>query len=456
MTRRAAEFRADGALAVFAAQTGLAFPGQRRNDFLASARRAMRRRHMADPDDFAEQLGRDRELTQELVTELAVHESYFFREPAQFQAIRERVLPRLCRERAGAGPLQVWSAGCARGEEPYSLAILLEQEGILERARIRATDLSRAALRDAAEARYSAWAFRGTSINLDPRYFRREGADFRLTPRIRERVGFAPANLVDGPYAAAAEGGGFDLVLCRNVLIYFEPETIRRVAQWLFLALNEGGFLVTAPADPPLWDHAPFETQATAAGVFYRRPERAQSREREAEAQPLPSPPRTAAEATSRRRRSHASAKSPQNEQPAETAEAALETVKALANARGSAAAEAAAAQAVKRHPTSPNLHYLRAMLLLDLGREDEALTEVRRVLFLDRGLVAAHLLLGSLQRRRRNLAGAERAFRAAVRLCADLPPDAPIALVENESAGRLAEVAASELASLTSTDRPA
>src|SRR5690606_858986 len=137
----------------------------------------------------------------------------------------------------------------ARGEEAYSLAILLEQEGLLDRARIRASDLSRAALRDAAQACYSSWAFRGTSVNLDRRYFRKDGAEFRLAPRIRDRVRFSPANLVDGPYAALAEARGFDLVFCRNVLIYFEPETIRRVARWLFEALHEGGWLVTAPAD---------------------------------------------------------------------------------------------------------------------------------------------------------------------------------------------------------------
>src|SRR5690606_3367365 len=156
---------------------------QRRNDFLASARRAMRRRRLADPGAFAEQLSRDRELTQELVTELAVHESYFFREPGQFQAVRDLVLPRLRAERPAAQPLQLWSAGCARGEEAYSLAILLDQEGLLDRARIRASDLSRAALRDAAQACYSSWAFRGTSVNLDRRYFRKDGAEFRLAPR---------------------------------------------------------------------------------------------------------------------------------------------------------------------------------------------------------------------------------------------------------------------------------
>ena len=458
MSRPAEDFHADDALAVFAAQTGLAFPGQRRNDFLASARRAMRRRHLADPGAFAEQLSRDRELTQELVTELAVHESYFFREPGQFQAIRDIVLPRLRAERPPAQPLQLWSAGCARGEEAYSLAILLEQEGLLDRARIRASDLSRAALRDAAQARYSSWAFRGASINLDPRYFRKDGADFRLAPRIRDRVRFSPANLVDGPYTALTEAGGFDLVLCRNVLIYFEPETIRRVARWLFDALHEGGWLVTAPADPPLWDYAPFETQATAAGVIYRRPARAHrvSGAHDAAAPPLAKPRPPAPTSALRRRSPAVSGKPAEDAQPAETAEAVLATIKAVANARGSAAAEALAAQAVMRHPTSPDLRYLRAMLLVDLRRDDEAVAEIRRVLFLDRGLVAAHLLLGSILRRRQDLTGAARAFRAVVRLCADLPPDAAVALAENESAGRLAEIAASELASLPSTDSPA
>jgi chemotaxis protein methyltransferase CheR len=450
MTHADVEVFAEEALAAFAAETGLVFPGQRRADFLASARRAMGRHHIGESRRLAERLRHDRRLVQELVCDLAVHESYFFREPAQFQAIRELVLPQLRRERDLASPLQVWSCGCARGEEAYSLAILLEEEGFAGCSRIWGTDISQAALSDAARARYTAWSFRGAQVNLDPRYFRKRGGEYQLLPRIRDRVAFAPGNLIEGPYGPpGAVGQGFDLVLCRNVLIYFEMDTVRAIARWLFQALNPGGWLVTAPADPPLWEHAPFEMQPTAGGIFYRKPMPAPAgarglvASRAAPLKPEPARPPT------RRRRPEA----PPVGSPAETAAACVDKVKALANAKGSGPAAELAAEAARRHPTSPELHYLRAVLLLDLRRHDEAVAEIRRVLFLDRSLVAAHLLLGSTLRRTGDVAGARRAFRNAVRLCAGRPPEAPVALTQNETFGRLAEIAAAELAALPPVD---
>lgn len=224
----------DDALDYFTTQTGLAFPEPRRVDFEASAMRAMARRNVRDLAALPDAIRLDRRLVDDLVAELTVHESYFFREPGQFAAIRRLVLPQLQRERGPQALFNVWSAGCAKGEEPYSLALLLEQEGLLERCRIRATDISRPALAEAAKARYSGWSFRGTQVALDRRYFHQRGASFHLEARLRDRVVFEAENLVCGPYAAPSAGSsGFDLILCRNVLIYFGAATVaqsRRVA----------------------------------------------------------------------------------------------------------------------------------------------------------------------------------------------------------------------------------
>lgn len=447
----------DDALSYVSAQTGLVFPGGRRQDFDAGVLRIMARHNLREVNDLLDRMRFDAGLLDQLVAELTVHESYFFREPAQFEAIRRRILPQLQRERGPRAVFDIWSAGCATGEEPYSLAILLEQAGLLDRCRIRATDISRAALAKAAAAAYSDWSFRGTDAASDPRYFRRRGGRFQLEARLRDRVAFEALNLMSGPYRQPSGDGGFDLILCRNVLIYFDTPTGARVAGWLLDALNDGGWLITASADPPLWDWAPFEVLTTPDGIFYRK----RSARRPCpppSAQPGLTPTRSIAGAQTVAAFDPPHERAPgigdrRQAQPsgelAGDAPACLTRIKEVANSAGSARAEPLAAAALTRHPMSPELHYLHAILLLDLNRWDEAQAAVQQVLYLDRNLAAARLLLGSILRRRGDLGGALRAYRNALHCCAGRSADDLAELTDGERFGRLAALATAEIAML-------
>jgi chemotaxis protein methyltransferase CheR len=135
--------------------------------------------------------------------------------------------------------------------------------------------------------------------------------------------------------------------------------------------------------------------------------------------------------------------------------EAAAFHVRAVANADGTEAAERTAAAACARHPTAPELHYLRAVLLVGLGHHDEAAAETRRVLYLDPSLAVAQLLLGGLLRRRGDLPGARRAYRAAAMQLTDVPADAQVPLGEGERAGALARLARDQLALLDAEVHP-
>ncbi|MCT7374369.1 CheR family methyltransferase [Chelativorans salis] len=264
----------------FGRKVGLSVPASREKAVVSAIRCAMEKRGIEDGTRFMDQIGRDQDLTDEIVAEATVGETYFFRDPSQFEVIRNFVLPSLLCERPENAPIRVWSAGCSTGEEPYSLAILAEEEGLADRISIIATDVSRRALKKAREAEYGEWSLRNGGMPFLKRYFARRGDDFRLERRLARRVSFHRHSLgVDDVPSPKTGIAAFDLILCRNVLIYLETGAARRVARQLYDCLSEGGWLLFGPSDPPLWKYAPFETVITPAGVICQREARRDGQE---------------------------------------------------------------------------------------------------------------------------------------------------------------------------------
>jgi chemotaxis protein methyltransferase CheR len=191
-------------------------------------------------------LARDPAAIVSLVEHVVVSETAFWRHPEQLAAVG-------CIAVAADGPLRIWSAGCATGEEPYSVAIALLESGRTGRGdRILATDLSRRALEAARAGVYGPRALRRLPAELAERWL--EGlVERRVVDGVRALVSFASHNLVG---ADPAPGGPFDLVLCRNVLIYFELATARAVVRRLAGALRSGGTLVLGPVELALGEEA--------------------------------------------------------------------------------------------------------------------------------------------------------------------------------------------------------
>lgn len=418
-------------------RVGLAFPASREADLEAGARRAMARAGLRDAGAWAARLAADPSLLDDLLAEVTVGETYFFREPGHFEFIRREVLPEALARRGEGQPVRLWSAACASGEEAYSLAVLLDEGGLADRASILATDVSRPSLARAKKGVYSSWSLRGVDARRVDRYFRRDGPSYLLEERVRRRVSFDYLNLALDAYPSLATGTwGLDLVLCRNVLIYFEKQAVERVAARLHGTLVDGGWLVTGPSDPPLGDAAPFEVVTTPFGVFYRRrgPRAAFLEEAPPAAEPL-----EAAEALETPR--------PLPEPPAPARAATVEPgeaerIRDLANDRGPLEAAAEAAIACARDPLSAELRYLRGVLLWAAGRDAEASRELRRALYLDPSLAVAHLALGAVLDRSGDAQGARRAFRNALSIARDGPPGGPAPLADGETFARLAEAA--------------
>ncbi|HEX7478650.1 MAG TPA: CheR family methyltransferase [Polyangiales bacterium] len=186
-----------------------------------------------------------------LAEQLTVNETFFFRNADNFRAFTEVVLPERIRAKTQQKRLRILSAGCASGEEPYSLAILV-REALPDLAswdvKILGIDVSPAILAKATQARYSAWSLRATSDDTKRRYFRADGRDFVLAPEIQKMVTFEERNLVDED-PLFWQSLACDVVFCRNVLMYFTPDKARDVVRRIGQALLPSGFFFLGHAE---------------------------------------------------------------------------------------------------------------------------------------------------------------------------------------------------------------
>ena len=436
-------------LALVAARSGLVFAPNRKVEAEAGIARGMSEAGLRDHGDYLALLRRDSAALDDLVDEVTVGETHFMRDSAQMDLIRQEVLPALKSRAHGAAP-RVWSAGCATGEEAYTLAILLVEEGLEAGAFVLGTDLSAAALEKARAGSYSDWSMRGVTDRFLQDYFRHVRRRRVLADRIRAMVQFARVNLVGSEPYAAAGAFGMDLILCRNVLIYFDRATTARIATRLFACLAEGGVLLTAGADPLLSEYAPFDVEVTRTGLVYRRPRAGMAPVAPASMATAPRPPPALDE---RRAAVEAAAPAEASISPApDQGQEAFERVVAQANAKGAEAAERVATAALRRHPMDAHLRYLRATLLLALDRDGEAEQETERALYLDRSLAVAHFLLGTILRKRGAHEDARRAFRNARDLCATGRADDQVPAGGGERMGALHAAASIEMERLEVT----
>lgn len=207
-----------------------------------------------------------------LAQELTVAETYFFRNNDQFRALREQVLPERVRARVARRCLRILSAGCASGEEAYSIAMSLH--GLLPdpswEVSILAVDLNPAMIEKARRARYTAWSMRETPATLQERWFRPDGRELVLDDAVRAAVSFEERNIsVDD--AELWRPGTFDVVFCRNVLMYFTPQSARAAVARITRSLAPGGVLFLGHAETLRGLSEDFDLRHTHGTFYYQR-----------------------------------------------------------------------------------------------------------------------------------------------------------------------------------------
>ncbi len=202
---------------------------------------------------------------------LTINETSFFRMPAQFEAL-SALLPELAaRRRTGIldrPRLRLWSAACSTGEEPYSLAMtVLAQPDKSFTTEILATDLCRQALARAQRATYADWRLENLPAGYKETYFTADAAGIQLKPAVRDMVRFLPHNLKAPP-----PPGPWDVIFCRNVMIYFDNAFRTELLRRLYDALAPGGLLFVGEGETLHLVPHDFETRPLAGAVVYRRP----------------------------------------------------------------------------------------------------------------------------------------------------------------------------------------
>jgi chemotaxis protein methyltransferase CheR len=207
-----------------------------------------------------------------LVLELTVPETYFFRHIDQFHAFADVALPEAQAARGSIRALSMLSAGCASGEEAYSLAMVVRERGADRgwNIAIRALDINPAMLAKAARGRYSAWALRETPADSQQRWFRSTGREFELEESIRTAVTFQQVNLAE-ENAELWAPGRYDVIFCRNVLMYFTPDNAQALVARLTRSLAPGGHLFLGHAETLRGLSNDYHLRHTHGTFYYQR-----------------------------------------------------------------------------------------------------------------------------------------------------------------------------------------
>jgi chemotaxis protein methyltransferase CheR len=186
---------------------------------------------------YCRMLERDSGACQKLRDFLTINVSEFFRDAERYEVLRARILPELLKKSAR---LNIWSAGCSNGAEPYSLAILLEESSPYQKHRILATDIDAGVLAKArAGGPYVGSDVRNVDEALLAKYFRCEGGSYWVTERVKKKVEFRMHNLLKDPFEK-----DFDLLVCRNVVIYFTDDAKKMLYRGFYESLKEGGYIL--------------------------------------------------------------------------------------------------------------------------------------------------------------------------------------------------------------------
>lgn len=433
-------------------------------------------------------------IVENLIDAVTVDESYFFRDEKQMGFLKNYYLPKIIniRRKQGLRTLRVWSAGCSNGQEIYSIAIMLNEllsDFSQWNLHLLATDLNIRSVARARKGKYGKLSFRGMDEKLIEKYFVKDGHYFQLDPLIKRTVTFNYLNLTDDAYPSLmTETCGLDLILCRNVFIYFDADLIRKVLHRFSYCLLPGGCLLLGPSDifhekvPELHKHQHSDV------FFYERPledgsYRSHQDRQPAKEQPKPAPkvtptpaqptppakpiaePATKPTATNSEKKVRFEQlqnclKNEQWQTLLNESEQALQAnpdnsdlflykAKALANLGQLEAAEEACDKSIELNKLNEKPYLLKALIAMENDQADIAQQCLEKSLFLNPEYIEARYQLGLLWLRQGNDKKGLHALQVALKKLEKADLDLAVDNAPGSTLGQLADVLKSEIRSL-------
>jgi chemotaxis protein methyltransferase CheR len=498
--------------AIVRQRAGIEIPDARKTDLEKGVQAALRQSGAGNPDALYELLAekgpRGTAAFEAMVPAITINETHFFRNRPQMKALETEILPRLIEARKDTRKLRIWSAACSSGEEPYSLAILVDRL-LPDRDRwevlIHGTDIDPTALDKAHTGLYGNWSFREVPQDIKDEYFTKADEHrFELAPKIRRMVKFTRMNLVDDPYPSPeTQTDRMDLIVCRNVLIYFREEAIQRIVDRFHDSLVDEGWLVVGHAEPSQEIFHRYQVTNYPGTIVYRKSRHGQQgkpidplarvesvvrrppsaepviRKPEPARKPLiarPQPPtrdqqsRKPAPVRPLRPVGGKTKAGPVTTGPADEAfslyEAgrsgdAINRLEELATASPKdyrapyllakifaskvrfAEAERWIDVAIANRELAPEAHYLRGIALQEQGRLEEALEAFRRSVFLDATFALGHFAAAGVFGRTGQSARAQKSLATVAELLAGKPADMVLPEGDGLTVGRLMELVA-------------
>ncbi|OSM05143.1 CheR family methyltransferase [Magnetofaba australis] len=428
---------------------------------------------------------------------LTTGESYFFRDAGQMSLLRHKILPELIRKREAEKRLRIWSAGCSTGEEPYTLAMLLTL--ILPDWRswsihLVGTDLNESALDKARAGLYGEWSFRKVDPELRKQFFTPlPDQVWRIDPQIHGLATFAHLNLIEDRYPNVTQNlYDFDLIICRNVFIYFDAPTIAGVVEKLTESLCRGGYFMSGHAEIHGRPSAELASRSHPESIIYQRVEKAPARTLHASAEysvtpraPAPRQTQSVAPARSARRSPPppVAPTSPANRavssrvnlseqwnqiiqlrHKGESEKAASLAVKLVAshpehtpalmllawhnaNQGRQSESESLCQQVIKTAPLSPEPHYLLAHIALEQGEEGLAKSLLNKALYLSPKHAPSCLCLADIMARQGDAHRARHMREIALESLAQMAPESRLEFYDDWRVEELAQHLRAQLA---------
>lgn len=445
---------------------GLDFPPERWSELDRGIANAARENGYKDPGAYAHEfmaLAPSAKQVEVLVDALTIGETYFFRERRSFEVLEHEILPPLIAAREHSTRcLRLWSAGCCTGEEAYSLAILVDR--LLPRREgwhitILGTDVNPRYLRAAACGEFGSWSFRDAPAGLQERYFTPVGnGRFAIDPRIRQMVSLSELNLADATYP---EDHGvvhsMDVILCRNVLMYFSAVQRQQVMDRLARTLVAGGWYSASATENSVKSLHSLLPVYFEGVVFHRKPGGGLTIQTPPHERALveQAPPATLAPAPAvappvgPEQQPLATVEAPFAGPP--SANACLDEARRHADAGRLGLARDTVEKALAVNKLDAGLHHLHAAILRELGCDAQARQAWRRAIYLDPGFVVAHHGLGMLALRQGLGNEARQHLQNVLVLLARQDAQAPLPYSDGLAAGHLKAMTETALARMAS-----